>query len=170
MKYLKDYKLFESVTTENILFDLDDITIDLEDSKFILKREFLFARWYEYWIKDDKVMFDLTRWQKDEELELKNILNIRGFQFLFDVNFENFDTIKESLIRVIKYIKGINNSKFVWNTRIDYSYSENTDNMRSLLMAVNLTSHDDDVLDKLINGLKIYEQVPKRIKITIYKT
>jgi hypothetical protein len=175
MKFLKTYKLFESSNQEDILFDLDDIIIDSEDSGFLIKKEVLLIRWFEYNIKNDKVIFDLTRWQTDEELELEQILNIRGFNFLFDVNLDNFGEIKSTLIRTIRYFKEINKSKFVWNTRIDYSYSENTDNMKKLFSAVNLTSLEDDLLNKLIDGLKIegssysYEQVPKRIKINIYK-
>jgi hypothetical protein len=175
MRYLRTYKLFESYNQEDILFDLNDLIIDLEDFNFLISKEILLIRWFGYWIKNNKIIFDLSRWQRDEELELEQILNIRGFQFLFDVNLKNFDDIKSTLIRIINYIREVNSSKFVWNTSIDYSYSENTDNMSNLLSAFNLTAMEDDELDKLISGLKIegssyyYEQVPKRIKIIIYK-
>ena len=175
MKHLKTYKLFESFNQGDILFDLEDIFIDLEDGDFIIKKEVLLIRWFEYKIKNDKVIFDLSRWQRDEELELEQILNIKGFQFLLEVNLDNFDEIKSALIRTIRYIREVNKSKFIWNTRINYSYSDNTDNMKNIFEAFNLTSLEEKELDDLISGLKIegtsysYEQVPKRIKINIYK-
>jgi hypothetical protein len=174
MRYLSTYKLFESFNQENILFDLNDIFIDLEDLEFIIKKEILLIRWFEYKMINDKVIFDLSRWQRDEELELEQILNIRGFQFLLEVNLDNFDEVKSTLIRTIRYIREVNKSKFVWNTRIDYSFSENTDNMKNIFEAFNLTAMEDDELDKLISGLKIGHpfktpQVPKRIKINIHK-
>lgn len=172
MRYLSTYKLFESFNQENILFDLNDIFIDLEDLEFIIKKEILLIRWFEYKMINDKVIFDLSRWQRDEELELEQILNIRGFQFLLEVNLDNFDEVKSTLIRTIRYIREVNSSNFVWNTRIDYSYSENTDNMKNMFGAFNLTTMEDHELDKLISSLKIegdYKQVPKRIKINIHK-
>lgn len=176
MRFLKTYKLFESFNQEDILFDLEDVFVDLEDGDFIIKKQVLLIRWFEYKIINDKVIFDLSRWQRDEELELEQILNIRGFQILLEVNLDNFDEVKSTLIRTIRYIREVNKSKFVWNTRIDYSYSENTDNMKNIFGAFNLTAMEDDELDKLISSLKVESelynprvQVPKRIKINIHK-
>ena len=182
MRFLKTYKLFESFNQVDILFDLNDIFVDLEDSDFIVNkataiRQIVCAdlimryRWFDYFIKEYNIFI------KDSagDYKLKDFKEMRGFQFLLDVNLDNFDEIKSTLIRAIRYIREANKSKFFWNTRIYYSYSENTDNMKNMFEAFNLTAMEDDELDKLISGLKIegtsysYEQVPKRIKINIHK-
>lgn len=172
MRFLKTYKLFESFNQEDILFDLEDIFVDLEDGDFVLKKKTLIKyRWFDYLINNNVVVI------KDSggNYNLDNFDKLRGFDFLLEVNLDNFDEIKSALIRTIRYIREVNKSKFVWNTRIYYSFSENTDNMKNILGAFNLTSMEDDMLDELISCLKIegssysYEQVPKRIRINIYK-
>ena len=170
MRHLKTYKLFESVNTEDILFDLNDIFIDLEDDYSVIEKKlFYIMKWFDYSIKGDKVYLDSYSKINSEWLTEEDYLNIGGFSFLLDVNLDNFDKVKYNLLRSVKYLK---NTDFLVN--IYYSYSENTDNMKNLCgthkSVFYLKELNDNKISKLLDSLNIkgkHEQVPKRIKINI---
>jgi hypothetical protein len=167
MRHIKKYKLFESSEnkTKDILFDLNDIFIELEDydftEKFIMTNLLPISHWnwQKYSIKNNILYIGNHETKTD-------FSSINGFSFLIKVDLKNFEDVKYTLLRAFKYMKDFKN----WEISIFYSFYNEPINMPSL--GSNLGTNE---INKLIDDLKIigttysYEQVPKWIKFNTYK-
>jgi hypothetical protein len=187
MKYLKGYKIFESSNnTEDILFDLNDIFIDLEDHDFIEKKILVISPYvpFEYSIKNNELIIKDDRinlpeyWSNgaDSSLELLDKVKdiIIGFNFLIKVDLSNFNDVLNIICSVVKYMKENKD----WDIDILYSWDKRTlptnDIRGSWFNKEKIKEMDDDFLYKLINNLKIKnhgdkEQVPDRIMFKLRK-
>jgi len=177
MKNLKSYKVFESsFNIEDILFDLNDIFIDLEDYGFIASKDLLrFYNWFSYSIKGDKVLVDIAGYE-----EYKGVPEgTNGFSFLIKVDLNNFEDVKDSLLRAFGYMKTHKD----WEINILFSYNDTF--YTSLLTQYMKPAHylnqlDSNEINHLIDDLKTTEQnkplwlpniqrVPKSIEFNTYK-
>jgi hypothetical protein len=170
MKYLKNYKLFESNSNlRESLLDINDIIIDLEDQEFVKSKSILFGyNWIDYTIKGDRILSNEQNllsppYQSGEDLSDNEY---RGITIFFKSNKDNYDDIRSVFKRLVNYTD--NNLKEFTKKNLGYCYGLGIETMKT----ISLDSKDiDEVFDELIiKSTQVPTQVPSYIKFNTYKS
>jgi hypothetical protein len=172
MKYLKNYKLFESNSNlRESLLDINDIIIDLEDQEFVKSKSILFGyNWIDYTIKGDRILSNEQNllsppYQSGEDLSDNEY---RGITIFFKSNKDNYDDIRSVFKRLVNYTD--NNLKEFTKSNLGYCYGLGIETMKTISLNQKIYNFYKKInIDEVFDELTIKTQVPSYIKFNIYK-